>query len=399
VLCLDLDRFKEVNDLFGHGGGDALLQVAARRLEAVGEGAFLARLGGDEFAVILAGHDLPMRCEALAERLMATVAADFEVEGQELRIGLSIGVAIYPADGATVAELLSNADAALYRAKAEGRGTTRFFQTEMDQRLREKRSLQHELRSALERGELALFYQPQARIDGKIVGFEALIRWRHGTRGMVSPGTFIPLAEESGLIISMGEWVLREACREAASWPMPLQVAVNLSPIQFRHGDLASLVHEVLLDSGLAPQRLELEITEGVLIEDTARALSILRRLKALGVRIAMDDFGTGYSSLSYLQSFPFDKIKIDRAFISNLERSAQSAAIVTAVIGLARGLDLPVLAEGVETEYQRAFLSRESCDEMQGYLIGRPCPIDDFADMLGRETRARAEVSSLAAG
>ena len=330
---------------------------------------------------------------------MATVAADFEVEGQELRIGLSIGVAIYPADGATVAELLSNADAALYRAKAEGRGTTRFFQTEMDQRLREKRSLQHELRSALERGELALFYQPQARIDGKIVGFEALIRWRHGTRGMVSPGTFIPLAEESGLIISMGEWVLREACREAASWPMPLQVAVNLSPIQFRHGDLASLVHEVLLVSGLAPQRLELEITAGVRIEDTARALSILRRLKALGVRIAMDDFGTGYSSLSYLQSFPFDKIKIDRAFISNLERSAQSAAIVTAVIGLARGLDLPVLAEGVETEYQRAFLSRESCDEMQGYLIGRPCPIDDFADMLGRETRARAEVSSLAAG
>jgi diguanylate cyclase (GGDEF)-like protein/PAS domain S-box-containing protein len=389
ILCMDLDRFKEVNDLFGHGGGDALLGQVAQRLRAACDGGFVARLGGDEFAAILTGGELPAASEALAQRFMAAIGEDFEVEGHQLRVGLSIGIAIYPADGSDLAELLSNADAALYRAKAEGRGTIRFFEIDMDQRLREKRALQHELRSALQRGELSLHYQPQARMDGKIIGFEALVRWRRGARGMIPPDTFIPLAEESGLIISMGEWILREACREAASWPLPLQIAVNLSPIQFRHGDLAALVHAVLLETGLAPQRLELEITEGVLLEDTSRALSILRRLKALGVRIAMDDFGTGYSSLSYLQSFPFDKIKIDRAFISNLEKNAQSAAIVSAVIGLARGLDMPVLAEGVETEYQRAFLTRESCNEIQGYLIGRPCPISEFADLLGRQSAA----------
>ena len=258
----------------------------------------------------------------------------------------------------------------------------------MDQRLRERRVLQQELQTAIERGELALNYQPQARIGGEIIGFEALVRWHHPSRGMIAPNTFIPLAEESGLIISIGEWILREACREAASWVKPLQVAINLSPVQFRHGDLPGLVHQVLIETGLAPSRLELEITEGVLIGDFSRAVSILRRLKALGVRIAMDDFGTGYSSLSYLQSFPFDKIKIDQAFISNLERNQQSATIVRAVIGLARGLKLPVIAEGVETQEQVDFLRKEDCDEIQGYLIGRPLPIEDYATLTGQPVK-----------
>jgi len=239
-----------------------------------------------------------------------------------------------------------------------------------------------------------LHYQPLIAVGGEITGFEALLRWKHPTRGMVSPATFIPLAEEGGSILELGEWVLREACREAASWPKPLQIAVNLSPAQFRRGDLPDLVHMVLLESGLAASRLELEVTEGVLIDDFNRALAILRRLKALGVRIAMDDFGTGYSSLSYLQAFPFDKIKIDRSFISNVESNAQSAAIVRAVIGLARGLDLPVVAEGVETQDQLEFLTRELCDEAQGFLIGRPEPIAHYSELIkgGRISPAKLE-------
>ncbi len=298
---------------------------------------------------------------------------------------MSVGVAIYPHDGADAATLLSNADAALYRAKAEGRGTIRFFAVEMDQQLRKKRSLQHDLRSALERNEFRLFYQPQATTGGEIIGFEALARWYHPKRGVVPPAEFIPIAEESSLIMSIGEWVLREACAEAASWPRPLQIAVNLSPAQFKQGDLPGLVHSILLQTGLSPSRLELEITEGVLIGDFNRAVSILRRLKNLGVRIAMDDFGTGYSSLSYLQSFPFDKIKIDRSFIANLHLNHQSAAIVRAMIGLARGLEVPVVAEGVETSEQLDFLAQESCSEIQGYLIGKPSPITAFAEMVGR--------------
>jgi EAL domain-containing protein (putative c-di-GMP-specific phosphodiesterase class I) len=298
-------------------------------------------------------------------------------------------VAIYPNDGQDAATLLGNADAALYRAKAAGRGVIRFFEADMDMRLRERRALQHELRNAIDNGEFVTYYQPQTRMDRSVIGFEVLVRWQHPTRGLVPPAQFIPLAEESGLIITIGEWVLRTACREAASWPNPLQIAVNLSPIQFRHGDLPGLVHSVLLETGLSPRRLELEVTEGVLIEDFSRGLSILRRLKALGVRISMDDFGTGYSSLSYLQSFPFDKIKIDRTFITNVERNQQSAAIVRAVIGLAQGLKLPVVAEGVETQDELAFLARESCDEAQGYLLGRPRPIADYADLVGEAPEA----------
>jgi diguanylate cyclase (GGDEF)-like protein len=392
LLSVDLDRFKEVNDVFGHGVGDGLLCELSRRLEAAAAGAFVARLGGDEFALVSPHGEEPATAEALAGRLLAAIADNVDVEGHPPRIGISIGIAIFPNDGLDSATLTANADAALYRAKAEGRGTVRFFEADMDKRLRERRALQHDLQIAVGRGELIVHYQPQARIHGEIIGFEALARWQHPSRGFVPPGIFIPLAEESGLILSIGEWILREACREAASWPKPLQISINLSPVQFRHGDLLGLVHSVLLESGLTPNRLELEITEGVLIGDHSRALSILRRLKSLGVQIAMDDFGTGYSSLSYLQSFPFDKIKIDRTFISNVDSNQQSAAIVRAVISLARGLDLPVLAEGVETNEQLAFLGREACDEVQGYLVGRPCPIDDYANLVGRPILARAK-------
>jgi len=318
------------------------------------------------------------------------MADEFEIEGRRIGAGLSIGIALCPQDGTDPESILGNAGAALDRAKTDGGGTVRFFEAKMDRELREKRALQHEVRLAATRGELLLHYQPQARIGGEIVGFEALARWRHPARGLIASGLFIPLAEENGTIAPMGEWILREACREAASWPRPLQLAVNLSPVQFLQGDLASMVHAALLETGLAPSRLELEITEGIFIRDCERAIATLRRLKALGVRIAMDDFGTGYSSLSYLQRFPFDKIKIDRVFVSNIEHSAQSAAIIRAVIGLGRGLHLPVTAEGVETAEQLAFLSCEACDEVQGYLIGRPGPIGDYAGVVGRDGARR---------
>jgi diguanylate cyclase (GGDEF)-like protein/PAS domain S-box-containing protein len=392
VLSVDLDRFKEVNDTFGHAIGDDLLRELAGQLCVLAGEAYLARLGGDEFCIISPTGDQPALAESIAERLHSGVAIDRKLNGQHLRIGVSIGIAIFPADGPDATALLNNADAALYRAKAAGRGKTRFFEIEMGNRLRERRVLQHELSSAIERNELRLHYQPLAKINGGVVGFEALVRWHNPVRGMVSPATFIPVAEESGLIMRIGEWVLREACREAAGWAHPLQIAVNLSPIQFRHGDLPGLVHAVLLETGLAPRRLELEITEGVMIEDFGRSLSILRRLKALGVCIAMDDFGTGYSSLSYLQSFPFDKIKIDQSFISNVKSNPQSAAIVRAVIGLAHGLNLPVLAEGVETKDQLEFLAAESCNEVQGYLIGRPNPILEYSELVGCKEAAEAK-------
>ena len=386
VLSIDLDRFKEVNDVFGHAVGDGVLRELAQQLRMLAGEAYLARIGGDEFILVTPNGDQPALAEALAERLHAAVATDLELNGKHLHVGLSIGIAIFPADGSDATTLLNNADAALTRAKAAGRGVTRFFEIEMDNRLRERRAIQHELGFAIERNELCLHYQPLSKIDGEVVGFEALVRWHNPQRGMVSPGTFIPVAEESGLIMQIGEWVLREACREAASWPQPLRIAVNLSPVQFLHGDLAGLVHSTLLETGLAPTRLELEITEGVLVEDFSRGVSILRRLKTLGVRIAMDDFGTGYSSLSYLQSFPFDKIKIDQSFISKVRNNPQSAAIVRGVIGLAHGLNLPVLAEGVETKAQLDFLAAESCDEVQGYLMGRPHPISEYSKLVGRD-------------
>ena len=396
VLCLDLDRFKQVNDVFGHAAGDTLLATVARRMQdAIGD-TFLARLGGDEFAIVAPAGAHPPKAAALAEKLLAAVVDEIVIDQQHLRVGLSIGVALFPDDGTDPDALTANADAALYRAKAEGRGTIRFFETEMDQQIRKHHAIQLDLRGAIERNELELYFQPQARLQHEIVAFEALLRWHHPVRGFVPPSTFVPLAEESGLIFGIGEWVLREACREAARWSNPLRVSVNLSPVQFRHGDLPSLVHAILLETGLPPARLELEVTEGVLINDFERTVSILRRLKSLGVRVAMDDFGTGYSSLSYLQAFPFDKIKIDQRFICNLEHDAQSATIVRAVIGLARGLNIPVLAEGVETQAQLNFLAAEHCDKVQGFLIGRPEPISHYAKCVGRKKAAPADVIPL---
>ncbi|MEP7030957.1 MAG: bifunctional diguanylate cyclase/phosphodiesterase, partial [Pseudolabrys sp.] len=384
------DRFKEANDVYGHAAGDALLQEVARRLQAAAAGAFIARIGGDEFTLIITEGRQPAAAAALADRLLSAFTDDFLIEGTRVRIGLSIGGAVFPIDGTDAKTLMVNADAALYRAKAEVNTSLLFFEPEMGVQLQERHALQQDLRLSIDRGELHLHYQPQVRLDGETFGFEALARWQCPKRGMVPPGTFIPVAEEYGLIIPLGEWVLREACREAASWPTPLSIAVNVSPVQFHHGDLPSLVHTILLETGLSPARLELEITEGVLINDFSRALSILRRLKLLGVRIALDDFGAGYSSLSYLHSFAFDRIKIDRSFISDLDHNRSSMAIVRAVIGLGHSLEIPVLAEGVETESQRAILARKGCDELQGYLTGRPFPISHYAELVGRTATAR---------
>jgi diguanylate cyclase (GGDEF)-like protein len=390
LVCLDLDRFKCVNDLFGHAVGDALLCEVANRLKATIGGAFLARIGGDEFIIIVTGTQLLDTTARLVERIVTALGDCIEVDGRKLTANASVGVAIYPNDATDGENLICNADAALYRAKAEGPGSYRFFEPEMDRQLRERREIQHDLTSALEKDEFQLVYQPEALMDGTIIGFEALVRWHHPTRGLILPSAFIPLAEDGGLIIPLGEWILRTACREAASWRSKALIAVNLSPAQFRQGDLPELVHAVLLETGLSPSRLELEITESVLIDDFGRGQAILRRLKSLGVKIAMDDFGTGYSSLSYLQSFPFDKIKVDRSFVSDLETNNNNAAIVRAVITLARSLNLPVLAEGVETEAQRLILDQEGCDQIQGHLIGKPLPILNYASIINSLQRVK---------
>jgi diguanylate cyclase (GGDEF)-like protein/PAS domain S-box-containing protein len=389
VLSIDLDRLKEINDVFGHEVGDKLLIEVSRRIQREASGAVVARLSGDEFGLIIDGRQ-PDAARALAMRLSRAMQDEFIVDGRSVRMGLTTGIAVFPHNGADGEALLANADAALFRAKAKARGSINFFDAEMDQQVRDRRALHQDLAAAIRNGELSLHYQPQARARHQvagdhILGFEALARWTHPTRGFVPPGEFIPLAEESGLIVEMGEWILREACREAASWPRHFQIAVNLSPAQFMHGDLVGLVHSILVETGLSPGRLELEITEGVLIEDFDRGLSLLRRLKALGVRIAMDDFGSGYSSLTYLQAFPFDKIKIDRAFVMNLGCNPQSAAIIRAMIGLGHGLDISIVAEGVETQEQLSFLAEEACDQVQGYFIGKPAPIRDYAEWIGR--------------
>jgi diguanylate cyclase (GGDEF)-like protein/PAS domain S-box-containing protein len=389
VLCVDLDGLKEINDVFGHAMGDKLLIEVAGRIQASARGGVVARLSGDEFGMIIDGKQ-PEAGKALAEKLAEALSNEFLIDGKSVRTGVTTGISVFPQNGSDAASLLANAGAALFRAKAKSRGSISLFEPEMDQQIRDRRVLHQDLSVAIRNGELSLYYQPQATsgptvATSQVIGFEALARWQHPLRGFVSPADFIPLAEESGLIVEMGQWILREACREAASWPVPLQIAVNLSPAQFMHGDVVSLVHSILLETGLAPDRLELEITEGVLIEDFDRGLALLRRLKALGVRISMDDFGSGYSSLSYLQAFPFDKIKIDRAFVMNLGRNPQSAAIVRAVIDLGHGLEMSIVAEGVETQEQLGFLSEEGCDAVQGYFIGKPFPIGKYATLVGR--------------
>lgn len=386
LFCVDLDKFKEVNDVFGHAAGDEILRTAARRIVAAAPDAMTFRLGGDEFVVIGTGPDAG-DADKVAGRLTERLNTETVVGGRTMRCGASVGFAIYPHHGQTVDALFANADAALYRAKADGRGLSRGFEPEMDLALREKRALQQDLATAISRNEMFLHWMPQAdTITGEIKGFEALIRWKHPTRGVVPPVQFIPVAEETAAIVPIGEWVLRTACSDATRWMRPGKVAVNLSPVQFQHGDIVELVHSILMETGLAASRLELEITEGVLLDNLSGALNTLRRLKALGVQIAMDDFGTGYSSLSYLQAFPFDRIKIDASFIRTLSTSPQAKAIVRAVVALGESLEMPITAEGVETPEQRAFLADLRCEEIQGYLVGRPSPVISFESPFSKQ-------------
>jgi diguanylate cyclase (GGDEF)-like protein/PAS domain S-box-containing protein len=379
VICMDLDGFKEVNDTFGHSAGDEVLRQVAARLSAVSEGAFLSRFGGDEFTLLVAEEGNFATSREISRQLLAAMHDDLMIDGHRVAVRLTLGIAVYPQHGHDGETVIANADRALYRAKASNPGTALFFDADMDAQIRERRAMQDDLRGAVDAGALALHYQPQVDIKGRPIGFEALLRWECPKRGFVPAATFIALAEESSLILQLGEWVLRAACREAAKWTQPMTVAVNLSPRQFRQADLPELIHGILLETGLPPARLELEITEGVLIEDYSRALSILRRIKSLGVAIALDDFGTGYSSLSYLHAFSFDRIKIDRGFVCDLATNRHSMAIVKAVISLARSLGVPVLAEGVETDEQRDILDAEGCDAIQGYLFGRPRPIEHY--------------------
>lgn len=390
VLCLDLNRFKDVNDTLGHAAGDLLLKALAERLQGeIREADTLARLGGDEFAIIQTGLAQPRGADELSRRLIEAVAEPFDIGGHTVVIGVSIGIAVFPMNGSGPADLLKNADLALYRSKAEGRDGYRFFEEEMNARLQRRKVLEHDLRRALAEGQFELHYQPQIELgEGRVVGLEALLRWRHPDRGLVSPAEFIPLAEETGLILPLGEWALRAACVQAVAWPH-IRMSVNLSPVQFRHSDLVGLITQALEETGLEPRRLELEITEGVLLQETEAALSVLARIRALGVRIAMDDFGTGYSSLSYLQRFPFDKIKIDQSFVRRLEVSKDAAAIVRAVLGLGNSLGIHTNAEGVETKGQLAFLRTAGCEEVQGFYFSPPVAAADLEPLLADRERA----------
>ncbi|MEW6638857.1 MAG: EAL domain-containing protein [Pseudomonadota bacterium] len=395
ILCLDLDRFKGTNDTLGHHIGDDLLrQVGARLAACAGASALVARLGGDEFAIVLAGHG-PMAGEAaaLARQIIDAIAAPFEISGHHLTIGISIGITIAPTDGDDPEQLLRNADLALYRAKEDGRGTFAFFEPGMDARAQARRLLEMELKTALTRDEFEVYYQPIVGFEtGQIVGFEALVRWIHPIRGLIPPGQFIPVAEETGLIRAIGALVLRRACRDAVSWSQQVCVAVNLSPVQFTNTDLVETVIAALEGAGLPAERLELEITESLLLNDSETTFATLRRLRGLGVRISIDDFGTGYSCLSYLRRFPFDKIKIDRSFVQDLDEREDAMAIVRAVTGLGRSLGITTTAEGVETRSQLDLLRAEGCTEVQGYLFSPPRPASEVEWMLSdRLARATA--------
>ena len=387
VLFLDLDRFKVINDTLGHRIGDLLLQEVAKRLKlALRATDILARLGGDEFAIVVPSFITRSTIEVLANGLIVAVGQPYEIDGYRIRSSISIGIAVGPQDGETVDDLLMAADLALYSVKAGNRGTYKFYEKAMNRELNDRRQIEVDLREAIERNELELHYQPIINLQrNTITGFEALARWRHPVKGMVPPALFIPVAEDSGLIMPLGEWALREACRKAAQWPDDLHIAVNLSPMQFQAPNLFSLIEGILSETGLAPHRLELEITERLFMENSESTLSTLRRLKELGVRISLDDFGTGYSSLSYLRSFPFDKIKVDRAFISDLKESSDHVVIVQAVVSIARALGMTTTAEGVETEEQQKFLVTLGCDEVQGYLYSAPVPIETVPELIAK--------------
>ena len=393
LLCLDLDRFKAVNDTLGHPVGDALLQQVAERLKAcLREGDIVARLGGDEFAIILLESGEPAEIDVLCARIIEAIGTGYEINGHQVNIGTSIGIALAPADGSTPQELLKNADTALYGAKANGRGTSCFYEAAMNAALQARRVLEVGLRQAIARNELELHYQPLVDARSREVsGFEALVRWRHPERGMISPEEFIPVAEASGLIGAIGRWVLRTACLDAARWPNGIGVAVNLSSLQFKDKHLVANVRAALANSGLAADRLELEITESVLLNDNKATLKILHEIKAMGVQISMDDFGTGYSSLSYLRSFPFDKVKIDRSFIKDLPHDRNSIAIVRAIVGLSGTFGLRVTAEGVETEEQADLLAVERCSQLQGYLFSKPIPVAEVPHLIKQSARASA--------
>ncbi len=378
VIVIDLDRFKEINDLRGHAAGDQALKIVARRLTRLAtDGEFVARLGGDEFAAIKRFKD-QNDLLGLVSRLEKSLFESLRLDDFEIAAGASIGVAVYPRDGADRERLVSNADLAMYRAKNDVTRAVCFYESTMDETARARRALATDLRLAVERGELSLHYQVQTSVaTGTVCGYEALLRWTHPQRGMIPPAVFIPVAEENGSILAIGEWVLRTACRQAASWDNDHKIAVNLSPVQFAHADLAKLIHQILVETGLSPRRLELELTESTIVADKVRTLHVLRQIKALGVTIAIDDFGTGYSSLDTLRSFPFDKIKLDRSFMADVERSPQAKAIIRAVLTLGRSLEIPVLAEGVETHVQLSILQVEGCNEAQGFFLGRPKPIE----------------------
>ena len=385
VLCLDLDRFKNVNDTQGHAVGDQLLKAVAERLKcSLRSTDLVARLGGDEFAVVLTPIKSARTCKIVVKRLVEAIGRPYEIDGRQILIGTSIGVAVAPGDGHSTNDLLIAADLALYAAKAAGRGRYQFFANEMNEEIKARQAIEADLRVAIAEQQLELYYQPIIKLkDNTILGFEALARWNHPIRGFIPPDKFIPIAEDAGLITLLGEWALREACSQAMRWPSDIGVAVNLSPLQFGSADLVKTVATILADTGLSPARLELEITEGLLMRNTERTVSILHGLKRLGVRIAMDDFGTGYSSLSYLQSFPFDRIKVDRSFVSRLGASASGASVIKAIVEIAFASGMQTTAEGVETEAQRAGLEALGYDEAQGYLFSRPLPSAQVARVI----------------
>jgi diguanylate cyclase (GGDEF)-like protein len=396
VHYLDLDHFKSVNDTLGHPVGDELLQVIATRLRScLKESDLVARVGGDEFAIIQSRVDAPADAAKMARAVRDVLRAPYDLKGHAVIVHTSIGIAIAPDDGTDPTELIKSADMALYGAKADGRNTYRFFEPEMDARMKARRSLELALRRALKAGEFELYYQPIVTLnDGRVSCCEALLRWHHAERGTIPPAEFIPVAEEIGLIVPLGEWLLRQACADATRWPDDVKLAVNLSPIQIMNQNLLSTVMNALGSSGLPAHRLELEITEAVLMQNSEQTLSTLHQLRGLGVHISMDDFGTGYSSLSYLRSFPFDKIKIDRCFISELAESEESAAIVRAVAGLASSLNMRTTAEGVETHQQMQRVQALGCTEMQGFLFSRPQPLDAVTKLLVRPADRRAHLA-----
>jgi diguanylate cyclase (GGDEF)-like protein/PAS domain S-box-containing protein len=400
VLCLDLDRFKPINDSFGHAVGDGLLKAVSARLRAQVRGRdVVARLGGDEFAVLYAVDDAE-GAAALAQRLIRVVSAPYRLDGVTAEIGMSVGVALAVPDtpGGDIERLLKEADMALYEAKAEGRGTFRLFEPKMDEVARERLALERELREALQGDRFELHYQPLVDLaDNRIKGMEALVRWRHPERGLISPALFIPLAEETGLIVPLGEWVLRQACRDAVGWPGDISVAVNVSPLQLRHRGFAQTVVAALAASGLAATRLELEITESVLLDDTETNLETLHTLRKLGIRISMDDFGTGYSSISYLRRFPFDKIKIDRSFVRDCAGNPDAGAIIRAIVSLGTSLGITTLVEGVETEPQLAAIRAEGAREVQGFLFSPPRPADEIAALLIAQDETAGPVARVA--